>query len=148
MKSSVKWCVAACQDARCVTTVHLLLQPVNPKRSRSDKPNEMCLSPKDTTSIVGCSSVFHADKRSEGMVSLPLCSLTIWYYRYALTLCITKLDPAYAWYSELNRSLGTTTRNQPNRFGASKLSLFIELLFSRLSRMLMAERGSPAHTKT
>ena len=81
----------------------------------------MCLSTKDATSIVGCSSCFHAGKRSEGKVSLPLCSLTIWYYRYTLTLCIAKPDPAYSWHSELNTSLGTTTRNQPNRFGPLEL---------------------------
>ena len=86
------------------------------KRTGSDKPNKMCLSTKDATSIGGCNSGFHAGKRSEGMVSLPLCSLTIWYYRYALTLCIAKPDPAYAWHSELNTSLRTTTRNQPNQF--------------------------------
>ena len=89
------------------------------KRVGSDKPNEVCLSTKDATSIVGCSSGFHPGKRSEGKVSLPLCSLTIWYYRYALTLCIAKPDPAYAWHSELNTSLGTTTRNQPNRFATT-----------------------------
>ena len=83
----------------------------------SDKPNETGLSTKDATSIVGCSSCFHAGKRSEGKVSLPPCSLTIGYYRYALTLCIAKPETAYAWHSELNTSLGTTTRNQPNRFG-------------------------------
>ena len=77
----------------------------------SDKPNEVCLSTKDATSIVGCNLGFHAGKRSEGKVSLPLCSLTIWYYHYALSLCITKPDPASAWHSELNTSLGTTTRN-------------------------------------
>ena len=54
-------------------------------------------------------------------MSLPLFLLTIWYYRYALTLCITKPDPAYAWHSELNTSLGTTTRYQPNRFGPLEL---------------------------
>ena len=75
------------------------------------KPNEVCLSTKDATSIVGCNSGLHAGKRSEGKVSLPLCSLTIWYYRYALTLHIAKPDPAYAWNSELNTTLGTTTRN-------------------------------------
>ena len=86
------------------------------KRVGYDKPNEKRLSTEDANSIVGCSSGFHADKRSEGKVSLPLCSLTIWYYHYALTLCITKPDPAYAWHMELNTSLGITTRNQPNRF--------------------------------
>ena len=115
MKSSVKWCVAARQDAQCVTTNHLLLQPVNPKVG-SDKPNEMCLSSEDANSIVGCCSGFHAGKRSEGKVSRPLFSLTSWYYRYALTLRIAKPEPAYAWHSELNMSLRTTTRNQPNRF--------------------------------
>ena len=83
--------------------------------------NKMCLSTKDATSIVGCSSCFHAGKRSEGKVSLPPCSLTIGYYRYALTLCIAKPDPAYAWHSELNTSLGTITRNQPFRFGPLEL---------------------------
>ena len=119
MKSSVKWCVAARQDARCVTTVHLLLQPVNPKGAGSDKPNEKRLSTEDANSITGCSSGFHASKRSEGKVSLPPYSLTIWYYRYALSLCIAKPDPASASHSELNTSLGTTTRNQPNRFATS-----------------------------
>ena len=66
----------------------------------SDKLNEMCLSTEDANSIVGCSSGFHAGKRSEGKVSLPLCSLTSWYYRYALTLRIAKTDPVYAWHSE------------------------------------------------
>ena len=64
--------------------------------------NELCLSTKDATSIVGCSSFFHAGKRSEGKVSLPPCLLTIWYYRYALTLCIANPDLEYAWHSELN----------------------------------------------
>ena len=30
MKSSVEWCVGARQDARCVTTILHLLQPMNP----------------------------------------------------------------------------------------------------------------------
>ena len=77
----------------------------------SDKPNEVCLSTKDATSIVGCNSGLHAGKRSEGKVSLPLCSLTICYYRYALTLHTAKPDPVVPWHSELNTSLGTTTRN-------------------------------------
>ena len=77
----------------------------------SDKLNEVCLFTKDATSIVGCNSGFYAGKRSEGKVSLPLCSLTIWYYRYALSLRIAKPGPAYTWHSELNTSLGTTTRN-------------------------------------
>ena len=58
-------------------------------------------------------------------MSLPLCLLTIWYYRYALTLCIAKPDPAYAWHSELNTSLRTTTRNQPNRFGPHELQTIL-----------------------
>ena len=81
------------------------------QKAGSDKPNKLCLSTKDDTSIVGCSSCFHAGKMSEGKVSLPPCSLTIWYYRYALTLCIAKPDPACAWHSGLNMSLGTTTWN-------------------------------------
>ena len=87
------------------------------KRIGSDKPKEKCLSTEDASSIVGCSSDFHADKRSEWKVSLPLCSLTIWYYCYALTLRIAKPDPTHGWHLELNTSLGTTTWNQPNQFG-------------------------------
>ena len=83
------------------------------KRTGSDKPNAMCLSTKDAISIGGCNLGFHAGKRSERKVSLPLCSLTIWYYCNALTLCIAKPDPAYTWHLERNMSLGTTTRNQP-----------------------------------
>ena len=83
--------------------------------------NEKRLSTEDANSIAGCSLGFHAGKKSEGKVSLPLCSLTMWYYRYALTLRITKPDPAYAWHSELNTSLGTPTRNQPNPFGPLEL---------------------------
>ena len=86
------------------------------KRAASDKPNEMYLSTEDANSIVGCSSGFHAGKRSEGKVSLPLCSLTIWYYCYALSLCIAKPDQVYAWHSGLITSLRTTTWNKPNRF--------------------------------
>ena len=93
------------------------------KRTGSDKPNKKCLSIEDANPVVGCSSGFHAGKRSEGKVSLPLCSLTIWYYCYALTLHIAEPDPAYAWHSELNTSLGTTTRNQPNRFGGTSKEL-------------------------
>ena len=102
----------------------------------SDKPKEVCLSTKDATSIVGCNSGFHIGKRSKGKVSLRLCSLTIWYNCYALTLHMAEPDPAYAWHSELNTSLGTTTRNhdseprlgtttrnQPIRFGRSSHSL-------------------------
>ena len=111
MKSFVKWCVAARQDARCITTVLLLFQPVILKGFGSDKTNEVCLSMEDATSTVGCNSGLHAGKRSEGKVSLPPCLLTILYYHYALTLHIAKPDPAYAWHSELNTSLGTTTRN-------------------------------------
>ena len=74
-------------------------------------PNEVCLSTKDAASTVGCNSVLHVGKRSAGNVSLPLCSLTIWYYRYALTLLIAEPNPAYARHPELNTSLGTTTRN-------------------------------------
>ena len=44
-------------------------------------------------------------------MSLPLCLLTIWYYRYALTLPIAEPDPTFSWLSELNTSLRTTTRN-------------------------------------
>ena len=79
--------------------------------SGSNKPNEVCLSTKDATFIVGCNSGFHTGKRREGKVSFPLCLLTIWDYRYALSLRITKPDPASAWHSELKTSLGTTTRN-------------------------------------
>ena len=111
MKSFVKWCVAARQDALCITTVPLLFQPVILKGIGSDKLNEVCLSMKDATSIVGCNSGLHVGKRREGKVFLPPCSLTILYYCYALTLHITKPDPAYAWHSELNTSLGTTTQN-------------------------------------
>ena len=71
--------------------------------------------------LLDATRVFHAGKKSEGKVSLPLCSLTILYYRYALSLRIAKPDPAYAWHSELNTSLETTTRNQPNRFGPLEL---------------------------
>ena len=77
----------------------------------SEAPNEVCLSTKDAAFTDGCNSGLHAGKRSEGKVSLPLCSLTIWYYRYALTLHIAEPDPAFSWHSELNTSLGTTTRN-------------------------------------
>ena len=77
----------------------------------NDRTNEVCLSTKDATSTDGCNSGLHAGKRSEGKVSLPLCLLTIWYYCYALTLHIAKPDLAFSWHSELNTSLGTTTRN-------------------------------------
>ena len=70
------------------------------KRSGSDKPNERCLSTEDANSIVGCHSGFHADKKSEGEMTLPLCSLTSWYYRYAITPHIAKPGLAYAWHSE------------------------------------------------
>ena len=73
--------------------------------------NEVCLSTKDAASTDGCNSGLHAGKRSEGKVSLPLCLLTIWYYRYALTLPIAEPDPAFSCHSELSMSLGTTTRN-------------------------------------
>ena len=79
----------------------------------------------DAASTDGCNSGLHAGKRSEGKVSLPLCSLTNWYYRYALTLPIAKPDPAFSWHSELNTSLGTTIRNHdsehPNRFVLTNL---------------------------
>ena len=96
------------------TIYHLRCSPFQPvilKGSGSDKPNEVCLSTKDAASTDGCNSGLHAGKRSEGKVSLPLCSLTIWYYRYALSLHIAEPDPAFSWHSELNTSLGTTTRN-------------------------------------
>ena len=66
----------------------------------SDKPNERCLSTEDANSIVGCSSGFYAGKKSEGEMTLPLCSLTSWYYCYAITQHIAKPGPAYAWYLE------------------------------------------------
>ena len=104
--------VSGCSSRR--TMYHHSSSPFSACDSQSigsDKPNEVCLSTKDATSFVGCNSGLHAGKRSEGKVSLPLCSLTIWYYHYALTLHIAKPDPVYAWHSELNTSLGTTTRN-------------------------------------
>ena len=100
----------------------LLLQPVNPKglglinRTKNAYPQRM------QALLLDAARVFYAGKRSEGKVSLPLCSLTIWYYRYALTLLIAKPDPAHAWHSELNTSLGTTTWNQPNRFDSTSMS--------------------------
>ena len=54
--------------------------------------NEVCLSTKDAASTDGCDSGLHAGKRSEGKMSLPLCLLTICYYRYALTLPIAEPD--------------------------------------------------------
>ena len=128
MKSFVKWCVAARQDARCITTVLLRFQPVILKGFGSDKPNEVCLSTKDATSTVECNSGLHTGKRSEGRCPFPPCSLIILYYRYALTLHIAKPDPASAWHSELNTSLGTTTRNQPNRFVLNLIFSFDKLL--------------------
>ena len=111
----------------------------------SDKPNGVCLSTKDATSIVGCNSGFHAGKRSEGKVSLPLCLLTIWYYRYALSLHIAKPDPASAWHSELNTSLGTTTRNH-NQIDSSCSS---ELpLSSRFSSLLAVNLESQVSEKS
>ena len=83
----------------------------DPQGVGSDKPNEVCLSTKDAASTVVCNSVLHVGKRSEGKVSLPLCSLTIWYYHYTLTLLIAEPDPAYARHLELNTSLRTTTRH-------------------------------------
>ena len=77
--------------------------------------NEVCLSTKDAASTDGCNSDLHAGKRSEGIVSLPLCSLTNWYYRSAINIPIAKPDPAFSCHSELNSelntSLGTTIRN-------------------------------------
>ena len=108
LRQVVRGCLSRC------TMYHHCSSPFSACDSQSvgsDKPNEVCPSMKDATSIVGCNSGLHVGKRSEGKVSLPLCSLTIWYYRYALTLHIAKPDPAYAWHSELNTSLGTTTRN-------------------------------------
>ena len=104
--------VRGCSSRR--TMYHHRSSPFSACDSQSNgsaKPNEVCLSTTDATSIVGCNSGFYVGKRSEGKVSLPLCSLTIWYYRYALTLHTAKPDPAYAWHSELNTSLRTTTRN-------------------------------------
>ena len=67
---------------------------------------------------MGVTQVFTLAKRSEGKMSLPLCSLTNWYYRYALTLSIAKPDPAFSWHSEQTRHLeprfGTSIRNHPN----------------------------------
>ena len=71
--------------------------------------------------LLDAARVFMLAKGVRGRCPFPPCSLTIWYYRYALTLCIAKPDPAYAWHSELNTSLRTTTRNQPNRFGPLEL---------------------------
>ena len=111
MKSFVKWCVAARQDARSITTILLLFQPVILKvlglinRTKCAYPRRMLLLLLDAT------QVFTLAKGVRGRCPFPLCSLTIWYYRYALTLHIAKPDPAYAWHSELNMSLGTTTRN-------------------------------------
>ena len=81
------------------------------RRQMAAVTNEVFLSTKDAASTDGCDSGLHAGKRSEGKVSLPLCSLTIWCYRYALMLPIAEPDLAFSWHSELNTSLGTTTRN-------------------------------------
>ena len=99
VKSSVKWCLAARQDARCVTTVLLLLQPVNPKglglinRMKVAYPQRMLVLSLDAA------RVFQVGKRVRGS-DLPLWSLTNWYYRYDLTPCIAKPGPAYTWHSE------------------------------------------------
>ena len=52
------------------------------------------------TLLLDAAQVFTLAKKSEGKVSLPLCLLTSWYFRYALTLHIAKPGPAYAWHSE------------------------------------------------
>ena len=111
--------MAARQDARCVTTVYLLLHPENPKGLGLINQMKNAYPQRMQALLLDAARVFPAGKRSEGKVSLPLCSLTIWYYRYALTRRIAKPDPTHAWHLELNTSLGTTTRNQPNQFGAS-----------------------------
>ena len=49
-------------------------------------------------------------------MALPLCLLTSWYYCYAITPHITKPVWRTPGIRNLNTSLGTTTRNQPNLF--------------------------------
>ena len=55
--------------------------------------------------------VFTLVKGVRGRCPFPPARSLILYYRYALTLPIAKPDPASAWHSELNTSLGTTTQN-------------------------------------
>ena len=99
VKSSIKWCMAPRQDARCVTTVLLLLQPVNPKglglinRMIVAYPQRMLVLSLDAA------RVFHAGKRVRGS-DLPLWLLTNWYYHYDLTPRVAKPGPAYTWHSE------------------------------------------------
>ena len=51
------------------------------------------------TLLLDAAWVFHAGKRVRGS-TLPLWSLTSWYYRYAITPHIAKPGPAYTWHSE------------------------------------------------
>ena len=83
------------------------------------------------TLLLDAARVFTLAKGVRGR-SLPLCSLTIWYCRYALTLCIAKPDPAYASHSELNTSLRTTTRNQNSEPTKSIRTSLEFLLYSKI----------------
>ena len=81
---------------------------IQSQRTKSAYPQRM------QTLLLDAARVFMLAKGVRGRCPFPPCLLTIWYYRYALTLCIAKPDPAYARHLELNTSLRTTTRNQPN----------------------------------
>ena len=99
VKSSVKWCVAARQDAQCVTTILLLLKPVNPKGLGLINQMKVAYPQRMLVLSLDAARVFHAGKRVRGS-DLPLWSLTNWYYRYDLTPHIAKPGPVYTWHSE------------------------------------------------
>ena len=60
-------------------------------------------------------------------MALPLCSLTSWYYCYAITLHIAKLVWHTPGIQNLNTSLRTTTRNHPNLFGFLELRMILPI---------------------
>ena len=84
---------------------------------------------------LGAALVFHAGKKSEGKWPFPPCSLTSWYYRYAITPHIAKLVRRIPGIWNLKRhsehnsepQLGTTTRNQPNLFGPLELRTILPI---------------------
>ena len=115
VKTSVKWCVAACQDAHCVTTVVLLIQHVNPKVLGLKHQMKVSYPRRMLRLSLDASRVFTLAKEC-GDMALPLSLITSWYFCYAIKPPIDKLVRNTPGIRNLNTSLRNTTLNHPNLF--------------------------------
>ena len=95
------------------------------------------------TLLLDAAQVFTLAKKSEGKVSLPLCSQTSWYYHYALTLHIAKPGPVYAWHEHVTRN----HNSEPTR-SIQSFSLNYELFMYFYFCFFLHSYGSFNHTNS